>query len=81
MPVRKFRSVEEMNQPVWRSPGDPDLYRTMAGVWDVGQACGRDASSPACTAFGALPTSKPRPMSRRRSRRTDYTEAWRARSS
>jgi len=37
MPVRKFRSVEEMNQPVWRQPGDPELYRTMAAVWKRGQ--------------------------------------------
>lgn len=36
MPVRRFRSVEEMNQPVWRTPGDPELYRVMAGLWDAG---------------------------------------------
>ncbi len=35
MPVRKFRSVEEMNQPIWRQAGDPQLYRAMAGVWEV----------------------------------------------
>ena len=35
MPVRKFRSVEEMNQPVWRQAGDPQLFRAMAGVWQV----------------------------------------------
>ena len=35
MPVRKFRSVEEMNQPIWRRAGDPQLYRAMAGVWEV----------------------------------------------
>ena len=37
MPVRKFRSVEEMNQPIWRQAGDPQLYRAMAGVWEVGR--------------------------------------------
>lgn len=36
MPVRKFRSVEEMERPWWRRPGDPALYRAMAGLWDVG---------------------------------------------
>ena len=36
MPVRKFRSVEEMNQPIWRQAGDPQLYRAMA-VWEVGR--------------------------------------------
>lgn len=29
MPVRKFRSVEAMNQPVWRTPGDPELFRAI----------------------------------------------------
>ncbi|MFZ2493515.1 MAG: hypothetical protein WA208_18710 [Thermoanaerobaculia bacterium] len=37
MPVRKFRSVEEMNQPVWRTPGDPALYRAIRDVWTLGQ--------------------------------------------
>jgi hypothetical protein len=36
MPVRKFRSVEDMSQPVWRAPGDPALYRTIVALWDVG---------------------------------------------
>jgi hypothetical protein len=36
MPVRKFRSVEAMNQPVWRTPGDPALYRAIAALWDTG---------------------------------------------
>ena len=35
MPVRKFRSVEEMNQPIWRQAGDSQLYRAIAGVWEV----------------------------------------------
>ena len=33
MPVLKFRSVDAMNQPVWRTPGDPSLYQAIAGVW------------------------------------------------
>jgi hypothetical protein len=37
MPVRRFRSAEEMNQPLWREPGDPALYRAMKAVWDAGQ--------------------------------------------
>ena len=35
MPVRKFRSLEEMNQLTWRQPGDPMLYRAIAGVWEL----------------------------------------------
>lgn len=37
MPVRKFRSVEELNQPVWRAPGDAALYRVIAALWDTGR--------------------------------------------
>jgi hypothetical protein len=37
MPVRKFRSVEEMNVPVWREAGDPALVRAIASVWAFGR--------------------------------------------
>ena len=37
MPVRRFHSVEEMNQPVWREPGSPELYRAIREVWEFGQ--------------------------------------------
>jgi hypothetical protein len=33
MPIRKFRSIEEMKQPRWRAPGDPELIRVMAALW------------------------------------------------
>lgn len=36
MPVRKFRSVEEMSRDNWRRPGDPQLYRTMRSLWELG---------------------------------------------
>lgn len=36
MPVYKFRSVEAMNQPHWRTPGDPALYAVIAGLWNAG---------------------------------------------
>jgi hypothetical protein len=36
MPVRKFRSIEEMNGEVWRRPGDPALFRAMRRLWEVG---------------------------------------------
>ena len=36
MPVRKFRSVEEMDEAAWRRPGDPALYRAIAAVWAMG---------------------------------------------
>jgi hypothetical protein len=37
MPVRKFRNVDQMNQPQWREPGDPHLYRAIARLWAFGQ--------------------------------------------
>ena len=37
MPVHRFRSAEEMNQPRWREPGDPELLRAIAAVWDFGR--------------------------------------------
>jgi hypothetical protein len=37
MPVRRFRSVEELNQPRWREPGDPALYRAIESLWAAGQ--------------------------------------------
>ena len=36
MPVFKFRSVDAMNQPVWRAPGDRSLYQAIAGLWALG---------------------------------------------
>jgi hypothetical protein len=32
MPVRKFRSVEDMPSPPWREPGDPALLQALAIV-------------------------------------------------
>lgn len=34
MPVRKFRDVSEMEDTLWRKPGDPELFRAIAAVWD-----------------------------------------------
>ena len=37
MPIRKFRSVEEMNQPRWREPGDPELLDAIRYLWELAQ--------------------------------------------
>jgi hypothetical protein len=34
MPVRKFRSVQEMEDSLWRPPGEPALWRAIESVWD-----------------------------------------------
>jgi hypothetical protein len=36
MPVRKFRTVAEMNGDRWYAPGDPELYRAIRRVWTLG---------------------------------------------
>lgn len=35
MPIRKFRSIEEMDGHTWRKPGDPELYRAIAFTWEL----------------------------------------------
>jgi len=37
MPVRKFRRVEDMEAPVWRVAGDPELFRAMTALWEIGR--------------------------------------------
>jgi hypothetical protein len=42
MPVRKFRSIEDMPGETWHAPGDPRLYRTLAQLWATSrQLCPR----------------------------------------
>jgi len=38
--------AEELNQPVWRRPGDPSLFRAIAAVWAFGRATTRRTPSP-----------------------------------
>jgi hypothetical protein len=33
VPVRRYRSVEEMEGPHWYEPGDPALYRAIRRLW------------------------------------------------
>ncbi|MCP3957338.1 MAG: hypothetical protein GY719_05750 [bacterium] len=35
MPVRKYRSVEEMEGNTWRQSGDPQLFRAMRSTWEL----------------------------------------------
>ena len=37
MSVKKFRNVEELNQPIWRQAGDPQLFRAMSNIWAFAQ--------------------------------------------
>jgi hypothetical protein len=46
MPVRRFRTVEEMNQPHWRDAGDPDLIRAIAELWEIGRRTSKRSYPP-----------------------------------
>ena len=41
MPVKKYRSIEDMPDVPRRQPGDPVLYRTMRQLWDFGRRTSR----------------------------------------
>jgi hypothetical protein len=58
MPVRKFRSVEEMNTPVWRRAGDPALFRAIASVWAFGRRTRPRAFSPGVRKFRSIEDMK-----------------------
>lgn len=42
MPLKKFRSLQEMEDSLWREPGDPQLWRAIEAVWSfAAQTCPR----------------------------------------
>ncbi len=58
MPVRKFRSVEELNAPIWRSAGDPALARAIASVWAFGRRTGARTFLPGVRKFQSVAEMK-----------------------
>ncbi|MDA8020214.1 MAG: hypothetical protein MPN21_22485 [Thermoanaerobaculia bacterium] len=36
MPIKKFRSIEEMDDAQWYEAGDPSLHEAIARVWRFG---------------------------------------------
>lgn len=58
MPVRRFHSVEEMNQPRWREPGDPDLYKVIRALWEFGRRTSRTPRHPGVRRFRSLEEMK-----------------------
>ena len=54
MPVWKFRSIEEMKTPRWREPGDPDLLRAMAALWELGRRTRRRRHPPGVHKFKSV---------------------------
>ena len=58
MPVKKFRTVEELNQPVWRQPGDPALIRAIATVWAFGRKSNPSKFRPGVRRFRSIAEMK-----------------------
>jgi len=54
MPVRRFHSVEEMNQPVWRMPDDPELLRAIKAVWEFGRRTTKRRFTPGVYRFHSI---------------------------
>jgi hypothetical protein len=54
MPLRKFRSVEEMPDGIWRQPGDPELYRVIRSLWDAGRRMRRLSFAPGLRYYGSI---------------------------
>ena len=51
MGVRKFRDVSEMEDTLWRVPGDPELLRAIASTWAFADRV-LPATRPACAGGG-----------------------------
>ena len=60
MPVKKFRSVEELNQPIWRRAGDPALFKAIAAVWAFGRSTRRKLFNPGVRKFRSIAEMKNR---------------------
>ena len=54
MPVRRFRSIEEMSRPFWRTPGDPELYAAIRSVWDLGRRTSQRSLRPGVRRFRSI---------------------------
>ena len=55
MPVRRFRSIEDMKRGgTWRERDDPELERAIAALWDTGSRTSRLAVPPGVHKFKSL---------------------------
>jgi hypothetical protein len=54
MPVRKFRSIEEMSAPQWRERGDPTLFRTMRALWEIGVRTSKRRYQPGVLKYASI---------------------------
>ena len=54
MPVRKFRSVEEMSPSGWYEPGSPALADAVRRLWKFGRQTTRRRYRPGVHRFGSI---------------------------
>ena len=54
MPVRKFRSIEEMKAERWREPGDPELIRALVTLWEIGRRTRKRRFSPGVRRYASI---------------------------
>lgn len=54
MPVRKFRSIEEMSPPAWYQPGSQELVEAVRRLWDFGRHTSRRRYRPGVYRFGSI---------------------------
>jgi hypothetical protein len=54
MPIYKYRSIEEMDAYTWRRPGDPDLYRAIAFVWELARRTNPRQFAPGIYRYGSI---------------------------
>ncbi len=54
MPVYKYRSIDEMDAHSWRRPGDPELYRAIAFVWDLARRTNPRRFTPGVYRYGSI---------------------------
>lgn len=54
MPVYKYRSIEEMDARTWREPGDPELYRAIAFVWNLARRTNRRRFTPGVCKYRSI---------------------------
>jgi hypothetical protein len=71
VPVKKIRDLQEMEDSLWRKPGDPELWRAIARVWSfaartspgifhpASTSTGRSRTPSACATSGKRRTSRP----------------------
>ena len=85
MPVRKFRSVEEMNTLVWRPAGSPALVRALASIWAFSRRLRHRTFSPGVRKFrsiaemkASLPSSDGDPLDVIARSRAEYHLRWEA---